>query len=656
MSDQTDNRKELIRELTEARKQISTLEERETELIQLLGEDLSAPSYLRLILVYWGPSGVIMWVPGLGNLSELFNAYVAYANQEPLAVGDTCLSLLKNIVHPEDLHALEIDIRAFFSGVVDSFVRRHRLQVLGEATMWAESYALATRKNERQIPIEFLACIRLKGRSRGSGPIIDQVMSRLDNFWDSLSEEDSPSASHSKSHAKASGDSLKDYVNKLWLMAAVAQAEGARLWKSCVLSFVKDRSMKYVWVSDPFAEKFGLSPQEFRRRSDAKIFHTVEERVEENTGEAVIRRVTRNVRRTRIVDGAPQVFQDTLWTVPLSNIDQARWIVGVSWPVDTDEIVSETWRSPSTLKVLEEVHKAAKSDSIVLLTGESGSGKDYFARYIHEHSQRENGPYFPINCAAIPVETAESEIFGHEKGAFTGAHARKRGLLELAEGGTLLLNEIGELSQRLQAKLLTFLDTNRFTRVGGEKEISVNARLLAATNRDVEEEVRQGRFRKDLFYRLNVIRIEIPPLRDRQEDLPYIAKRLLDILRSKMGLEWVPTIDQGDINALKAYFWPGNIRELRNVLERALLSSTSGPLSLREFLPERSSADTALNHIPWKIGVEFPRSDQGLADVVSHVKMQLIEEALRRTGGNQKKAAQLLGIDRHTVGDKSRKR
>ena len=184
----------------------------------------------------------------------------------------------------------------------------------------------------------------------------------------------------------------------------------------------------------------------------------------------------------------------------------------------------ESVRSKVMQETLQLALKAATSGGLVLLQGESGSGKDYMARFIHDHSDRSGGPYFSINCAAIPHELAESELFGHERGAFTGAHARKRGLLELAEGGTLLLNEIGELALLLQAKLLTFLDTKRFTRVGGEQEISVNARLIFASNRDLEKEVEEGRFRQDLFYRINVMTITAPPLRDRIEDIPILAR------------------------------------------------------------------------------------------------------------------------------------
>ena len=176
----------------------------------------------------------------------------------------------------------------------------------------------------------------------------------------------------------------------------------------------------------------------------------------------------------------------------------------------------------------------------VLLLGESGTGKDYLARFIHNHSSRAEGPFFAINCAAVSPELAESELFGHESGAFTGARGRKRGLLELAQQGTLLLNEIGELLPALQAKLLTFLDTRSFTRVGGEVNVSVDARLIAATNRDLEKEVSEGRFRNDLFYRLNVLSIRVPALRERIEDIPILAREIIALLVAEMDLSYTP--------------------------------------------------------------------------------------------------------------------
>jgi DNA-binding NtrC family response regulator len=207
------------------------------------------------------------------------------------------------------------------------------------------------------------------------------------------------------------------------------------------------------------------------------------------------------------------------------------------------------------------------------MLGESGSGKDHLARYIHDHSKRAGGLYFSINCAAVAPELAESELFGHERGAFTGARSRKRGLLELAEGGTLLLNEIGELSLHQQAKLLTFLETKKFTRVGGEREVDVNARLMAATNRDLEDAVKDGSFRKDLFYRLNVLPITVPPLRERRSDIPMLVQEFVHDLCEEMQLTEQPIITPSTMKAFQAYQWPGNVRELRNVLERALILS-----------------------------------------------------------------------------------
>jgi DNA-binding NtrC family response regulator len=288
-----------------------------------------------------------------------------------------------------------------------------------------------------------------------------------------------------------------------------------------------------------------------------------------------------------------------------------------------------------------QARQAAAGDSIVLLLGESGSGKDYLARIIHDNSRRKDGPFFALNCAAVSPELAESELFGHEPGAFTGARGRKRGLLELAEGGTLLLNEIGELSMPMQAKLLTFLDTRMFNRVGGESQIKVNARLIAATNRDLEEEVALGSFRRDLFYRLNVISIKIPPLRHRIDDLPDLAREIVDQLVEDMALHDVPDPDDETIRLLSTYNWPGNVRELRNVLERWLM------------LPPEDRANlTALGidsrQENWSYTLSFP-TDKDIHEVTRDMKRSLVQEALRRSSGSKQGAARLLGISRHAL-------
>ena len=219
---------------------------------------------------------------------------------------------------------------------------------------------------------------------------------------------------------------------------------------------------------------------------------------------------------------------------------------------------------------------------------------------------------------------------------------RKRGLLELAEGGTLLLNEIGELSLPLQAKLLTFLDTKRFTRVGGEHEVSVNARLIFATNRDLETEVEEGRFRQDLFYRINVMTIAIPPLRDRIEDIQNLAQEIMSEIAKDLQLTKIPGIDSASQVALTGYDWPGNVRELRNVLERSLMLSAGESLKLS--LPALTASAQA-----WSITSRFPSGARSLHDVTDEVIESLCREALRRSGGNRRKAARILGISRDSL-------
>jgi transcriptional regulator with PAS, ATPase and Fis domain len=300
-------------------------------------------------------------------------------------------------------------------------------------------------------------------------------------------------------------------------------------------------------------------------------------------------------------------------------------------------------RSRALTAALKQAELAARSDSLILLLGESGSGKDFLARHIHGISHRAGGPFFSINCAALAPELAESELFGHEAGAFTGARGKKRGMMELAEGGTLLLNEIGELPLKLQAKLLTFLDTQSFTRVGGEKEIWVSARLLAATNRNLNEEVESGRFRADLFHRLNVFTIEVPPLRKRPEDLPALVEALLNRLSRKLGLTEAATMDSRCLDMLTEYHWPGNVRELRNVLERALILAQGSKIR-RECIQLPLSGQPLDSDNEWSLQVKFPHRNENLPEITNRVKSALLSEALRRADGKKKKAAQLLGI------------
>jgi PAS domain S-box-containing protein len=302
----------------------------------------------------------------------------------------------------------------------------------------------------------------------------------------------------------------------------------------------------------------------------------------------------------------------------------------------TPEYPSAAMRSALSLAL-----QAAVTDSTVLLTGETGTGKDYMAKFIHDNSRRAFGPFFSINCAAVSSELAESELFGHEPGAFTGAVRKKRGLLELADGGTLLLNEIGELSLLLQAKLLTFLDTRSFTRVGGEKSITINARLLAATNRDLRQEVQAGRFRGDLFFRLNVLSICLPPLRKRMEDLSILVKEILEDIAREIRLPETPTLDEHTMASLSKYHWPGNVRELRNVLERAAILSKHEKISL-------STVGLYSQDEDWTYAVSFPKK-RSLQDLTNDFRKAMVLEALRRSKGKRQEAARLLGITRYSL-------
>lgn len=320
----------------------------------------------------------------------------------------------------------------------------------------------------------------------------------------------------------------------------------------------------------------------------------------------------------------------------------ARDITDRKHVIDSSAPSYPDYPSESVRKTLEAARLASATDSLVLLTGESGTGKDYLARYIHDHSERAAGPFFSLNCAGVPLELAESELFGHEPGAFTGANVRSKGLVELAEGGTLLLNEIGELSLPLQAKLLTFLETKTLTRLGGRKPIKVNARILAATNRDLQAEVSAGRFRLDLFHRLNVVWVKVPPLRERSEDIPLLVQQILALLKIEMQLQRLPDVDQKTLERLRRYSWPGNVRELRNFLERSIIM-TGGKRIDSAYL---DSAEVCPADRCWSL--TFPPVPS-LDEVVRNLKEEMVEESLRASGGNKQEASRLLGISRFSL-------
>ncbi len=296
-------------------------------------------------------------------------------------------------------------------------------------------------------------------------------------------------------------------------------------------------------------------------------------------------------------------------------------------------------KSPAMQRVFELALVAARSNSTILILGESGTGKEVIARAIHAESQRPDGPFVAVSCAALTETLLESELFGHEKGAFTGAVARRKGKLESANGGTLFLDEVGDISPKLQLDLLRVLEERRFHRVGGSELIEVDVRVIAATNRDLEKAVASGSFREDLYYRLNVIRVTLPPLRERKEDIPLLVEHFLERLEAELKRQI--RIAPEAMAILLAHSWPGNVRELRNVLERGAVVAQGGVVK---------PADLGLEPEPAR-----ERGATGTPITLEEMERRHIAEVLGHTGGNVSQAARLLGIDRVTLYNKMRK-
>jgi len=305
-------------------------------------------------------------------------------------------------------------------------------------------------------------------------------------------------------------------------------------------------------------------------------------------------------------------------------------------PFSIDRIVGQSRAITEVKALLQKV--ATSPSSTVLLTGESGTGKDLAAKVIHYASDRAARPFMNITCSALPDTILESELFGHERGAFTDARQQKRGLLESADGGTVFLDEIGEMAPSLQSKLLRFLEEKAFKRLGGVVDIRVDVRVMAATNRNLENEVKQGKFREDLYYRLNVLPIVLPPLRARAEDIPALVHYFVDIYNTEFRKK-VRAVRADAMERLQTYGWPGNIRELRNALERAMLL-TEGTELTPEHFPVASAAPSRLTE-----GVELPPSGVDL----EKLERSLVVQALERSGWNQTRAAALLGLNRDQI-------
>jgi two-component system, NtrC family, response regulator AtoC len=302
-------------------------------------------------------------------------------------------------------------------------------------------------------------------------------------------------------------------------------------------------------------------------------------------------------------------------------------------------------------QIFEVVDRVTDTPSTVLITGESGTGKELIARALHENSSRKDAPYIRVNCAAIPPTLIESELFGYEKGAFTGAATSKPGRFELAHGGTLFLDEIGEVSLEMQVKLLRAIQEGEFERVGGITTSKVDVRLITATNQDLRQRIQDGLFRDDLFYRLNVVHIHLPPLRERQADIPLLVRHFLDKYNEKFGKS-IKGVDKESMSLLSAYRWPGNIRELENVLERCVLFCDGATVTRGDLPPDFSAGFSGSAEALIDDGPEL-RPENGLKDQVRAVTLdlerRLIVKALEQTGRNVTKAARLLKISRKSL-------
>lgn len=418
--------------------------------------------------------------------------------------------------------------------------------------------------------------------------------------------------------------------------------------------FIKDKTLTYTHLNPAMLRLVGVAEEDIVGKMHVDVFESqptvnlrqLEERVlagesveTEQTISTPFGPVTLNFVRFPIFTGHGEV----IGLCGIARDVTPRRAVYVKSRRNPDSYPSQAIRRVGKL-----LNSAAETDATILFLGESGTGKDYLAQYLHDKSLRAGGPFLAINCAALSPQLVESELFGHEKGAFSGAVSRKRGLLELAEGGTVFLNEIGELSLSLQAKLLTFLDSQSLTRVGGERSITVNARVVAATNKDLKAEVQAGNFRKDLYFRLSVFPITIPPLRERIEDLTVLVEQIIEDLTKKMTILEPLSITPSAMEKLAKYPWPGNVRELRNVLERAVIMSDKRKITSRDvkIMPDGELSLTEPEELTTQLRVEKGFS---LQEVLREGERALIERALQLCAGNVTQAARRIGLTREQM-------
>ncbi|MBZ4420847.1 sigma-54 dependent transcriptional regulator [Myxococcus sp. RHSTA-1-4] len=347
-------------------------------------------------------------------------------------------------------------------------------------------------------------------------------------------------------------------------------------------------------------------------------------------------------------------------TKPVSSPAELRLTVAralehralLNWKAETRQVAGEvvlSWGAPAMSPVVEALRKVAPTQATVLLMGESGTGKEVAARALHQWSERADGPFVAVNCAALTETLLESELFGHEKGAFTGAVAQRRGRIELAQGGTFFLDEVGELKAELQAKLLRVLQERRFERVGGTRTLEADVRWVAATNRDLKAMMARGEFREDLYHRLAVFPIRLPPLRERREDLRPLAELLLRRIGEELGRPGLRLSPEAS-ERLVAFPWPGNVRELRNALERAAILADGPVVEPRHlWLDPTGAAAPVAAPAPAAEGGRVPDT------TLEALERMAIEQAIAAEGGNRKRAAQRLGIGLRTLYDKLRR-
>ncbi len=463
--------------------------------------------------------------------------------------------------------------------------------------------------------------------------------------WEEAADPLQENASETTEPVRVLLERIDDLTQQCESLRKRGQLIGAIFDEAQDLVFSKDINLRYSFVNPAMQKLHGRSASEILGLSaDDLMPGEAGKRVNDVDARVIAGETVEEVYTTPI-HGTPLTFHGI--RAPLRNsAGRIVGMFGIVRNITDNKGIRNPEMSPAKCsypsramkETLLQAQSVAASDGTVLLLGESGSGKDFMAKWIHDHSKRADGRFFSINCAAVSGELADSELFGHEAGAFTGARTAKKGLLQLAEGGTLLLNEIGEFSLPLQAKLLTFLDTKSFLRVGGEQIIHVNVRVMAATHRVLANEVAEGRFLAPLFYRLNVLKLDVPPLRQRVEDIPIIAREIVSSLAKEMQLKRVPEFDSSSLHALANYHWPGNVRELKNVVERALMLWKGGNLRV-----DTRSLDVIPE--PWSHKVNLD-PDRSLHEVLDEVAKALCVESVRRCNGSKTKAARMLGISR----------